>query len=132
MLCLSNELSNRQTLVAINSSQNSKVTTILAIVPPLLIPDTVEALAKHVTAQFLPQGRLLEQAEHDLAETKRDLEVYKEAFYNAERDKRDLEERFEKEKQALNDEIRQLRENSMQGCEEGLEREGRDLGDGNL
>ena len=98
----------------------------------MLIPDTVEALVKDITAQFVHQGRLLEEAEHDLAETKRDLEVYKEAFYNMERDKRDLEERFEKDKQALNDEIRQLRENGMQGCEEGLEREGRDLGDGNI
>ena len=120
-----------KTLAATNSSKDSKVTTILAIVPPLLIPDTVEALVKHVTAQFLHQGRLLEEAEHDLTETKRDLEVYKEAIFTAEREKRDLEKRFEKEKQVLNDEIRQLRENGMQG-REGLEHERQVLGDGNL
>ena len=42
--------------------------------------------------QFRHQGRLLEEAKHDLAETKRDLEVYKKAFCIAERDRHDLEE----------------------------------------
>ena len=56
-----------------------------------------------VTAQEQDQGQLLEEA-------KRDLEAFKNAYYRAERDMRDLEARFEKEKQALNDEIRWLRE----------------------
>jgi len=62
----------------------------------------VGAIVNHVTTQNLDQGRLLE-------DTKRDLEVFKKAYYKAERDMHDREERFELEKQALSDEINQLR-----------------------
>lgn len=54
---------------------------------------------------------------------KRDMKVYKRAFFSAERDRHDLEERFEREKQALNDEIRQLRERDTHAYEERLEQE---------
>ena len=84
-----------------------------------------EALVDHVTAQFRDQGQLLE-------ETNRDLAVYKKALCNAERDMRDLAERFEQEKQALNDEIRQLREYVMHGREERFEQEKQTLNDGIL
>ena len=56
----------------------------------------------HVATQCQDQGRLLEEA-------KRDLEVFKKAYYKAERDMHDREERFELEKQALSDEIHQLK-----------------------
>ena len=82
--------------------------------------------------QFQDQGRLLEEAKRDLAETRRDLEVYKKAFSIAEQDKRDLKERLEQEKQARNDEIRQLRERSMYGGEERFEQEKQALKDGIL
>lgn len=85
-----------------------------------------------VAAQFQHQERLLEEAKRDLAETRRDLEVYKMAFSIADRDKRNLEERFQQEKQALNDEIRQLRERGAQGREETFEQEKQALTDGIL
>ena len=72
----------------------------------------------------------MEKAEHDLAETKRDLEVYKKAFCIAERDRHDLEERFEREKQSLNDEICQLRENEARVREERFEQEKQALNEG--
>ena len=56
----------------------------------------------------------------DLAETKRDMKAYKRALFSAGRDRHDLEERFEREKQALNDEVRQLRERGMRTYEEAL------------
>jgi len=56
----------------------------------------------HVTTQCQDQGLLLE-------ETKRDLEVFKKAYYKAEREMHDREARFEQEKQAWNDEIHQLK-----------------------
>ena len=84
-----------------------------------------EALVDHFTAQFRHQGQLLE-------ETNRDLAVYKKALCNAERDMRDLAERFEQEKQALNDEIRQLREYGMRDREERFEQEKQALNDGIL
>jgi len=67
-----------------------------------------------VTTQDQAQGRLLEEA-------KRDLEAFKNAYYRAERDMRDLEGRFEKEKQELNEEIRWLRECSTHCHEERFE-----------
>ena len=57
-----------------------------------------EALVTQLVVPLLDQGRLLEEAKRDLAETRRDLEVYKKALSTAERDKHDLEERFEREK----------------------------------
>jgi len=57
------------------------------------------------------QWRLLEEAQ-------RDLGVFKRAYYNAEREIHDLGESFEREKQALNDEIRRLREHELH-CREG-------------
>ena len=63
----------------------------------------------------------MEETEHDLEETRRDLAVFKRAFLNAERDKHHLKERFEQEKQALNDEIRQLREPGIHGRVEMFE-----------
>ena len=60
------------------------------------------ALVNHVTIQCRDQGRLLEEAN-------RDLEVFKKAYYKAERDMHDREVRFEQEKQHLFDEIDQLK-----------------------
>lgn len=48
----------------------------------------------HVTIQCRDQGRLLEEAT-------RDLEVFKKAYFQAERDMHDREARFAQEKQAL-------------------------------
>jgi len=73
-------------------------------------------LVCHITTKFQHQERLLE-------ETKRSLEVYKVAFSCVEHERRDLVKRFEQEKQALNEEIRQLRERCMHGLEERLGRE---------
>lgn len=56
----------------------------------------------HVTVQCRDQSKLLEEAV-------RDLEVFKKAYYKAEGDIRAREERFEQEKQVLNDEIHQLK-----------------------
>lgn len=84
-----------------------------------------------MTTEFQHQGRLLEEAKRDLAETRRDLEAYKKAFSIAERD-RHLEERFERERQTLNDEIRQLRERGIRGYEEVFEQEKQALNDGIL
>ena len=102
------------------------------VISSLLIWGTAEALVKHVTTEFQHQGRLLEEAKRDLAETRLDLEVYKKAFSIAERDRRDLEERFEQEKRTLNDEIRQLRQRGMYGSEERFEQERQALKDGIL
>ena len=78
------------------------------------------------------QGRLLEEAKRDLAETRRDLEAYKEAYKEAcavaERDRHDLEQ----EKRALKDEILELKERGMHGREERFEQEQRALNDGIL
>ena len=93
---------------------------------------SAEALVTCVVTQFQHQGRLLEGTKRDLEETRRDLEVYKKAFSTAERDKRDLEERFEQEKQALNDEIRELRDRVIHGQEERFEQEKQALNDGIL
>jgi len=54
----------------------------------------VRTTVNHVTTQSPDQGRLLEDA-------KRDLEVFKKAYYKAEHDMHDREERFGLEKQAL-------------------------------
>ena len=75
---------------------------------------------KHVAAQFQDQERLLEEARRDLEETKRDLALHKEALSNSKRDRNDLEEMFEHERQALSDEIRRLREIVGHPYEEGL------------
>lgn len=81
---------------------------------PVVTPSTIQqlidqylgdfkgAIVNHVTTQCQDQGRLLEEA-------KRDLEVFKKAYYKAEREMHDHEERFEQEKQALSDEIHQLK-----------------------
>ena len=63
---------------------------------------SVGAIVNHVTTQCQDQGRLLEEA-------KRDLEVFKNAYYKAVHDMRDHEAKFGQEKQALNDEIYQLK-----------------------
>jgi hypothetical protein len=70
--------------------------------PSLLTRGSAGAVVNHVTTQCHDQGRLLEEA-------KRDLEVFKKAYYKAERDIHDRDERFELEKQALSDEIHQLK-----------------------
>lgn len=97
----------------------------------LLIWVPAEALVTRLITQFQHHGQLLEM-KPDLAGTRCDLEAYKKALSIAERDKRDLEERFKQEKQVLNDEIRQLRERVMQDREELFEREKRALNDGIL
>lgn len=56
----------------------------------------------HVTTQCQDQGRLLEEAN-------RDLDVFKKAYYRAEREMQDYKARFELEKQSLSDEIHQLK-----------------------
>ena len=76
-----------------------------------------------MTTAFLHQERILEEAKRDLAETRRDLEAYKEALSIAERDRRDLEERFKQERQALKAVIRQLEKCNMQGGEARFEQE---------
>jgi len=78
---------------------------------------------KRVTTEFLHQERVLEGAKRDLAETRRELEAYKEAALIAERNRRDLEERFEQERQALKAEIRQLRERGAQSGGATLDQE---------
>lgn len=80
---------------------------------------------RQVTTQIQRQGWLLEKAKRDLAETRRNLEAYKWAFSISERDRHDLEQ----EKQALKDEIRQLKGRGMHGCEETFEQERRTLND---
>jgi len=103
------------------------------VVCSLLMWGPTEALVNHVTTEFQHQGELLEEAKRHLAETRLDLEVYKKAFSIAERDRRDLEERFEHEKQALNDEIRQLKERAGMYDGEGMfEQEKQALNDGIL
>jgi len=59
------------------------------------------AIVNHVTIQCRDQGRLLEEAT-------RDLEVFKKAYYKAEREIRDRDAMFEQEKRVLNDKIHQL------------------------
>ena len=70
-----------------------------------------KALADRAISQCQDQSQLLE-------EVQRDLEVFKRAYHNAEREIHDLGESFEREKQALNDEIRQLKEHELH-CREG-------------
>ena len=90
--------------------KGSKVVTTLALgsnnppsmIPPLLIRYLTGAVVDHVATQCQCQGRLL-------GEAKRDLEVLKKAHCKAERDMENLEERFERELQAANYEIRQLK-----------------------
>ena len=103
----------------------------ISVTRTLLIWVPAEALVTHLITQFQHHGQLLEM-KPDLAGTRCDLEAYKKALSIAERDKRDLEERFKQEKQVLNDEIRQLRERVMQDREELFEREKRALNDGIL
>ena len=71
----------------------------------------VGATVDHGTTRCRDQGQLLEEA-------RKDLEVFKRAYYNAEREIHDLSESFEQEKQALNDEIRRLREHELY-CRDG-------------
>jgi len=56
----------------------------------------------HITSQSQDYKRVLEDAEYD-------LEVLKKAYYKAERDMRDREVLFEREKQTLNDKIHELK-----------------------
>lgn len=60
------------------------------------------AIVNHVTIHCQDQGRLLEEAT-------RDLEVFKKAYYKAERDMHEREVRFEQEKRTLSNEISQLK-----------------------
>lgn len=60
------------------------------------------AIVNHVTVQCRDQSERLEEAV-------RDLEVFKKAYRKAEDDIRAREEKFEQEKQVLNDEIHQLK-----------------------
>jgi hypothetical protein len=64
--------------------------------------DPAGALVNHVSIQCRDQGLLLEEAN-------RDLEVFKKAYYKAERDMHDREARFDQEKKALFNEIHQLK-----------------------
>jgi len=56
----------------------------------------------HVTTKCQDQGRLLEEAN-------RDLDVFKKAYYRAEREMQDYKVKIELEKQNLSDEIHQLK-----------------------
>jgi len=71
------------------------------VIPPLLKQYLTGAVVDSVT-RCQCQGRLL-------GEARRDLEALKKARYKAERDMENLEERFERELQAANYEIRQLK-----------------------
>ena len=83
----------------------------LALCMMLTVPSPIQEGGIDHLATHEDQGQLLEEAQ-------RDLEVFKRAYYNAEREIRDLEESFEQEKQALSDEIRRLREHELH-CHEG-------------
>ena len=74
----------------------------LAPVAPLLIYCLAGVIVYRVTIQCQCQGRLLE-------EEKRNLEGLKKAHYRVEHDMYNLEERFEREMQAVNREIHQLK-----------------------
>ena len=96
-------LSIGKTFTATSTSETSKVRVPPAFgSAPLLMRGLAGAIVDHVTIQCQDQGRLLEEAI-------RDLEVFKKAYYKAEHDMRDREARFEQEKQALSDEIQQLK-----------------------
>jgi hypothetical protein len=92
-------LENSKVIVALEFGSGRPSTS---VIPPLLTPGLTGAIVNHVTTQCQDQGRLLEEA-------KRDLEVFKKAYYKAERDMHDHEERFEQEKHALSYEIHQLK-----------------------
>lgn len=64
--------------------------------------DTTGALLTFVSNQNTDYGRAIEEA-------KRDLDVFKKAYMAAERDKSEAEEKFEKEKKALTDELNAFR-----------------------
>ena len=123
------------TLAVTCFSENAKVIFIQAVdsnhvpssVISLLIRGHPGAIVKHAATRFQRQGQLLEEAKRDLAEMRRNVEVYK-ALYIAECDRRDLEQ----EKRALKDEIHELKERSMHGREEKFEQEQRALNDGIL
>jgi len=67
-----------------------------------------------VTTQCQDQEQLLREVQQD-------LRAFKKAYYRAESEMHDLEEKFEREKQALNDEIHRLRKRGVHGRGEGLE-----------
>lgn len=71
----------------------------------------------------------MEQAKRELEEAKYELALYKKA---AECERHNLEARFEQEKQALNDEVHQLRERGGRGHEEKFGHEERTLNGGIL
>ena len=60
------------------------------------------SIVDHVTTQYQEQGKLFEEAT-------RDLELFKEAFYKADREIQDREAMFEQERRAFIDEISQLK-----------------------
>jgi len=60
------------------------------------------AIVNHVTSQYQDQGRLLEEAT-------RDLDVFKKAYYKAEREIQDYKATVEQEKRLLSDEIHHLK-----------------------
>ena len=99
------------TCTATSTWGSSKVTIALAfgsdiapasVILPLLMRGSVGAIVNHVTTQCQDQGRLLEEAN-------RDLDVFKKAYYRAEREMQDYKAKFELEKQSLSDEIHQLK-----------------------
>ena len=72
---------------------------------------TVPSPVQEGSIDDLATNQLLEEAQ-------RNLERFKWAYYNAAREIHDLQEGFEREKQALSDEIRRLREHELH-CHEG-------------
>ena len=97
------------------ASSSSSASSPLLTWPPV-------ALANRVAAQFQHQEQLLEEARGQLA-------LHKEALLNSERARHDLEEGFECERQALNDEISQLKR-VMHAYEERFRQGKGALGDG--
>ena len=103
-------------------SENSKVVSVLVFgsgracaskLQPLLMYSPAGAVVNHVITGCQDQGRLLKEA-------KRDLEVFRKAYYKAEREAQDREARFELEKEALEDEIRRLRVRIFPPCPDGF------------
>lgn len=69
----------------------------------------VGAILTFVSTQSTDHVRAIEEA-------RRDLEVFKKAYMSAERDKTEAEEKFEKEKKVLTDELSALRVGLPQCC----------------
>jgi len=82
----------------------------------VLIDQRIEILKEALMGQYRHQEQLLkemraaqEKALCELEETKSELTEYKKALSDANRERHDLEEGFKQERQALNDEILQLK-----------------------